>query len=873
MPEHVRLREIKNILNRENFKFKMSSALPFITIEDNDRFSVNPDAIEYLRSLEGRVAVVSVAGQYRTGKSLLLNLLSGGGAGFQVGPTVKACTKGIWLYGKTISSSSSSSSSSPLHVLFLDTEGLGSTIRSETYDARVFALTLLLSSFFVYNSIGTIDGNAISKLSLVVSLTRHVHVKARQGGKEDTGTEFSQFFPSFMWVVRDFAVKLEKEGRKISSREYLEDALRPEDGMTEAIESKNAVRMLLRNFFPERDCLCMVRPVADEKALMVLGTGAGGEDKMKELEASLRPEFKLQVEALRKKVVAGARPKTLFGKPLSGAMLASLAGAYVQALNSNSTPTISTAWDRVVDSQCADALEGSLNIYMSKMKELIQSYSSKAEAESNAFAKKSGKSLSYSSSSSLIIEDEELLIANAEASQDAIRFFQARSIQDNEKTFEYETTLQSKIFSHFQKIRQEMDASSAAFCSSLITSLHNTVFTAKVESLFSSSSSSSIKSDGSVEDVIEFDAEYINTNEDEETIGTGISSSSSSSAATAASMNALKVKRVAESVISPSSLATIYRSACASLREAYTREARGSAKHRIIAEYGLIGPAPTSALADAAATADSTSRYYQSVLNAKISALERATLNAKAKARSATLLLKQEQSSSNSALLEATRMAAAEREAVQFKLAARESELERMTNKTDRLIAAFEASSVRSDAREADLSIALSGARARVDELLTSRVEMLLEEGVAAQKLAESEKKRADLEKALGEYKLRAETSEKGVAIIVERVKAAENETVRLREQTELLYESNRVAKDVIERMRDEKEELEYQLATAKGKLAEAEGNRASVQSDFAGLESLASRLKTFLVKEKALKKLALDRLEQRKFDALPVLE
>ena len=61
-----------------------SSALPFITIEDNDRFSVNPDAIEYLRSLEGRVAVVSVAGQYRTGKSLLLNLLSGGGAGFQV---------------------------------------------------------------------------------------------------------------------------------------------------------------------------------------------------------------------------------------------------------------------------------------------------------------------------------------------------------------------------------------------------------------------------------------------------------------------------------------------------------------------------------------------------------------------------------------------------------------------------------------------------------------------------------------------------------------------------------------------------------------------------------------------------------------------
>jgi len=210
---------------------------------------------------------------------------------------------------------------------------------------------------------------------------------------------------------------------------------------------------------------------------------------------------------------------------------------------------------------------------------------------------------------------------------------------------------------------------------------------------------------------------------------------------------------------------------------------------------------------------------------------------------------------------------------VQFKLIARESELERMTNKADRLISTFEATSVRSDAREADLTVALAGARARVEELLNSRVSMLLEEGIAAQKLAESERKRADLEKLVGEQRLRAETSEKGVAVIVERVKAAENETVRLREQTELLYESNRVAKDVIERMRDEKEELEYQLATTKGKLAEAEGNRAQVQSELGSLEALAIRLKSVVVKDKALKKLALDRQEQRRFDALPVLE
>lgn len=48
--------------------------------------------------------------------------------------------------------------------VFLDTEGLSSTSRSESYDARIFALALLLSSYFIYNSVGTIDGAAISKL-------------------------------------------------------------------------------------------------------------------------------------------------------------------------------------------------------------------------------------------------------------------------------------------------------------------------------------------------------------------------------------------------------------------------------------------------------------------------------------------------------------------------------------------------------------------------------------------------------------------------------------------------------------------------------------------------------------------------------------
>ena len=49
-----------------------------------------------------QVAVVAIAGLYRTGKSYILNKIIGREGGFSVGPTVKACTKGIWIWGRAV---------------------------------------------------------------------------------------------------------------------------------------------------------------------------------------------------------------------------------------------------------------------------------------------------------------------------------------------------------------------------------------------------------------------------------------------------------------------------------------------------------------------------------------------------------------------------------------------------------------------------------------------------------------------------------------------------------------------------------------------------------------------------------------------------
>lgn len=60
-------------------------------------------------------------------------------------------------------------------MLVVDSEGLGGLDEDNNHDMRIFSLALLISSYFIYNSMGQIDEAAISSLSLVVNLTKHIH--------------------------------------------------------------------------------------------------------------------------------------------------------------------------------------------------------------------------------------------------------------------------------------------------------------------------------------------------------------------------------------------------------------------------------------------------------------------------------------------------------------------------------------------------------------------------------------------------------------------------------------------------------------------------------------------------------------------------
>lgn len=42
------------------------------------------------------------------------------------------------------------------------------------HDSRIFLFSLLLSSYFIYNSVGTIDENALNTMSLIINLAKEI---------------------------------------------------------------------------------------------------------------------------------------------------------------------------------------------------------------------------------------------------------------------------------------------------------------------------------------------------------------------------------------------------------------------------------------------------------------------------------------------------------------------------------------------------------------------------------------------------------------------------------------------------------------------------------------------------------------------------
>ncbi|XP_040399661.1 guanylate-binding protein 1-like [Cygnus olor] len=327
--------------------------------------SPNPEALEVLRGIGQPVVVVAIAGPYRTGKSFLMNRLAQRRTGFALGHTVQAQTKGIWMWCLPHPCRANTT------LVLLDTEGLGDPNKGDSCnDAWIFTLALLLSSTLVYNSIGTIDHQALQHLGLVTTLMERVQVHT-EDDSDTAAANFVRFFPGFIWAVRDFILELSLDGQSITEDEYLENALRLQPGSSHMVQEQNKLRQCLRDFFPERKCFVMLPP-AEVEAMR----------RLAELdEGQLRPSFLRQADAFCRHVWDKAPVKALPGRQaVTGSMLASLAERYVAAIASSGVLCLESAVMALATAENTAAVAAAVAEYKQRMERELKLPTASQEA-------------------------------------------------------------------------------------------------------------------------------------------------------------------------------------------------------------------------------------------------------------------------------------------------------------------------------------------------------------------------------------------------------------------------------------------------------------------------------------------------------------
>uniref|UniRef100_A0A671L2D3 Guanylate-binding protein 1-like n=1 Tax=Sinocyclocheilus anshuiensis TaxID=1608454 RepID=A0A671L2D3_9TELE len=209
----------------------MPAPVCLIENDENGRLCVRKEAKDILDEINEPVVVVSVVGLYRTGKSYLMNHLAGQQSGFALGSTIESKTKGIWMWCVPHPNKEGHT------LVLLDTEGLG--------------------------DVAKVKGTVLSCIVFRVLLAEHIKIRSTEAAddeEEEEDSEFVRFFPSFIWVVRDFTLDLEIDGKKVTDDDYLEFALNLRKGVSKKIRDYNLPGECIKRYFPSRKCFVFPFP-------------------------------------------------------------------------------------------------------------------------------------------------------------------------------------------------------------------------------------------------------------------------------------------------------------------------------------------------------------------------------------------------------------------------------------------------------------------------------------------------------------------------------------------------------------------------------------------------------------------------------------
>ena len=262
------------------------------------------DALELLRTIEKPLAVLSICGPYRSGKSYFISRVLGSPHGaFKLGHSMHACTLGIWM-ATTI-----------LECPDFATVLLDAVRASETMAMSLLALTTLLSSFLIYNSKNVPQKLDLSKMRCFSQLSASLLAQRRDSMSIDAK---KAFFPHFLWLLRDVTLTMtDTEGKQLDPTEFIHTRL-----LASASGELTDLGKSLVGISPSLECATLPLPSIRSNLVRDI---FNNQDK-------LNPKFNSKVDKLIQQILLKITPKKAVDGAVrvTGKTLAALAEYYIE---------------------------------------------------------------------------------------------------------------------------------------------------------------------------------------------------------------------------------------------------------------------------------------------------------------------------------------------------------------------------------------------------------------------------------------------------------------------------------------------------------------------------------------------------------------
>ncbi|KAM4026516.1 guanylate-binding protein 1-like [Anomaloglossus baeobatrachus] len=336
---------------------KISQPICLVENPEDKTLFINEEAKKVLENILQPLVVVSIVGPYRSGKSYLLNKLSGNSeGGFSLGHTLSANTKGIWM--RCVPHPQRSGHT----LVLLDTEGIGDVGKAnQQNDRKILSLAMLMSSVVIYNSKNAIDQNAVDKLYSMTETHRIIADKASKQDGHDAQTDSEDHMrPHLVWTLRDATLKLEIDRQPVSADEYLENSLQ-EIARVKSImaQDRNRARKTIKNFFPKRKCFVFDFPSSDKEVLSTI-------DQISE--TKLQPEFVEQTTKFCQFILDEVPEKRLKGGiALTGSRFANLLQSYINVVTRPDSVFLESSISDLFTHENRKVTKDSIKVYEDKM--------------------------------------------------------------------------------------------------------------------------------------------------------------------------------------------------------------------------------------------------------------------------------------------------------------------------------------------------------------------------------------------------------------------------------------------------------------------------------------------------------------------------